>query len=307
MTRYLTLLLLVHVGGRLPVRVLYACSWTAATVYWRMSRAVREQTRDHARHVLGTGATSREVDRVARGSVRTAMYYYADFARLARETSEHVFDHFDEIHGMDALYRAIDEGRGVVLISAHIGNGEFLAPAAAPFGLRLAVVTEPLEPPRLHALVHRVRQARGVRFLPATAAGLRDAYRHLKDGGTLGLLVDRDVLGTAQLRPFFGERAPVPSGAVELVMRTGAPMFAGWVPRTGIGRYSLYLEPIPLPAPSGDRTADVEAGTAVMVAAIEDGIRRWPDQWFVLAPIWGTRKPETAPALREEEQRGTQV
>jgi lauroyl/myristoyl acyltransferase len=94
---------------------------------------------------------------------------------------------------------------------------------------------------------------------------------------------------------------------VELAMRTGAPMFAGWVPRTGIGRYSLYLERIPMPAPSGDRTADVEAGTAVMVAAIEDGIRRWPDQWFVLAPIWGTRKPETAPALREEEQRGTQV
>ncbi|MQC17210.1 MAG: hypothetical protein DWG82_03110 [Chloroflexi bacterium] len=294
MIRYAVLAALVYVGGHLPVRLLYALAWMGGTVYWYASRRVREVTRDHARHVLGVGAPRRALDAVARGCVRAAMYYYADFARLATETSAHVFDSFDDVRGLDALYAAVDEGRGTVLVSAHLGNGEFLAPAAAPFGLRLAVVTEPLEPPRVHDLVHRVRQAGGVRFLPATATGLRDAFRHLKDGGTLGLLVDRDVLGTARPYPFFGERAPIPSGAVDLALRTGAPMFAAWIPRTGVGRYALHLERIDLPHPSGDRDADLEQGMAAMVAAIEAGIRRWPDQWFVLAPIWGEIPERTA-------------
>ena len=286
MIRYLILRALIEGGGRLPLRLLYALAWCAGTAAWLASRRLREVTRDHARHTLGLGASRRQVDRVARACLRSNIYYYADFAHLAHETSEHAFESFDEVHGLHHLYEAIDEGRGVVLISAHLGNGEILAPATAPFGLQLAVVTEPLEPRQVHDLVHRVREARGVRFLPATAAGVRDAFRHLKEGGTLGLLVDRDVLGTARPYPFFGERAPMPSGAVDLALRTGAPMVAGWVPRTGVGRYELHLERIEMPTPSGDREADLDAGMTAMVGALEVAIRRWPDQWFVLAPVW---------------------
>ncbi|MQC17373.1 MAG: hypothetical protein DWG82_03950 [Chloroflexi bacterium] len=286
MIRYAVLLALIHLGGHLPLRALYALSWIAGTLYWHASPNVRKVTRDHAQHVLGVGTPSHQMDAVARGCVRTAMHYYADFARLSKTPPSEVFNSFDEVHGLDALYAAIESGSGAILVSGHVGNGEFLAPATAPFGLHLAVVTEPLAPRQVHDLVHRVRQARGVRFLPATGTGLRDAYRHLKEGGTLGLLVDRDVLGTAREYPFFGEPAAIPSGAVDLALRTGAPMFAAWVPRTGVGRYALHLQPIDLPAPSGNHDADVEAGMATMIAAIEAGIRRWPDQWFVLTPIW---------------------
>jgi lauroyl/myristoyl acyltransferase len=297
MTRYWLLRLLVAVGGRLPVRVAYAIAWLAGALVWRLSSRLREVTRDHARHALGLTATRREVDRVARGALRANFFYYADFARLAHHRDEAIFDVFDEVRGLEHLYSALDRGRGVVLVSAHLGNGEFLAPMAAPFGICLAVVTERLQPLRLHDYVHRIRGARGVRFLPADAAGLRAAVQHLRSGGALGLLVDRDVLGTAPLRPFFSERAPIPTGAVDLALRTGAPVIAAWIPRTGVGRYAIHLEPVTLPALSGDRAADAERAMAVMVRAIEGGIRRWPDQWFVLTPIWG-RAAERAPKGR---------
>lgn len=277
---------LVNIGGRMPMRVQYAAGWLVGMLTWHLSKSVREATRDHARHVLGPGASRASVDRVARRCTRTNLYYYADFARFGMNPPESIFDLFDHVEGVEHLIGALDEGRGVVLVGAHLGNSEVIAQAAAPFNVCLAIVTEPLEDPRVHELVHRVRGARGVRFLPATPQGLRQSIGHLKAGGALGLLVDRDVLGTGRPFPFFGERAPIPTGAIELAQRMQAPMFIVWTPRTAWGRYALYVERVTLPDPSGDREADLEQGMRAMVGALEDGIRRWPEQWFPIKPIW---------------------
>lgn len=277
---------LVNVGGRMPMHVQYGAGWLGGMLAWYLSSRVREATRDHARHVLGPGASREEIDRVARSSARTNLYYYADFSRFGVRPPKYVFDIFDEVEGVDELINALEEGRGAVLVGAHLGNSEVIAQAAAPFDICLAILTEPLDDPRVHRFVHRVRGARGVRFIPANASGLRQSIAHLKAGGALGLLVDRDVLGTAKLFPFFGERAPIPDGAVDLALRMRAPMFAVWAPRTAWGRYALYIERVPLPEPSGDREADQERGMRAMVAALEAGIRRWPDQWFPLSRIW---------------------
>jgi len=285
--KYWMLMTLVQVGGRMPVRGAYACAAVVGTAAWYLSRQIREATRDHMRHVLGPGASRRQIDALARSCARANLYYYADFARFGLHDDELIFDAFDEVVGVQHLFEALDAGRGVIMVGAHLGNGEVIARAAAPFGLCVAIVSERLEPPRVHEFVHRVRGARGVQFLPADLTGLRASMAHLKAGGTLGLLVDRDVLGTGPLFPFFGERTRMPQGAVELARRTGAPMLGCWIPRTGPGRYSLYVEPIELPDATGDRAADVESGMLAMVRSLEGAIRRWPGQWFPISPIWG--------------------
>ena len=289
--KYVVLRVLVAIGGHLPVRATYGLAAAGGTLAWYASGRIRAATRDHMRHVLGPGAPPQAVDRLARSCARANLYYYADFARLAYASDDprdSIFDSFDEVHSVEVLFEALDQGRGVVLVGAHLGNGEVLARAAGPFGICLAIITEPLSPPRLHEYVHHVRGARGVRFIPADLTGLRASIAHLKAGGSLGLLVDRDVLGTADPFPFFGERAPIPSGAVELARRTGAPMVGAWMPRTGPGRYALHLERIDLPPATGDRATDVESGMRVMVAALEGAIRRWPGQWFPISPVWRT-------------------
>jgi len=277
---------LVEIAGRLPVRVSYFLSSIASMILWVVSRRIRSATRNHARHVLGPGADSAHIDRIARSMVRSAGYYYADFSRLASVPPERVFEEVEEVHGIEHLFSALDEGRGVILIGAHLGGSEILAQAMAPFGLCLAVITEPLSPPPVHRYVESIRAHHGVRYFPATAGGLRSSVAHLRGGGTLGLLVDRDVLGTAEPFPFFGERAPLPSGAVDLARRTGAPIVAGWVPRTAPGRYQLFVERVDMPPPTHDRVADLESGMRAMTAALESAIRRWPGQWFALARVW---------------------
>ena len=147
-------------------------------------------------------------------------------------------------------------------------------------------VTEPLEPPRLHELVHRVREHTGVPFVPIDRAGLRRALAHLRAGGALGVLADRDVLGTGRPLPFFGERAALPWGAVELARRSGAALVTGFVYRSGVARYRVVIDPAIAIPRTDDREADTREGMRLLVARLERGIRRAPEQWFPLSPVW---------------------
>jgi len=280
--------LLVRVGDRVPTAILYALARAAGTVAWFASGTLRRTTRDHMRHVYPAATPRSAIDRAARGAVCSAALYYVDFARTARLRPDAVFDQIDALEGIDALFRAYDRGRGVILASAHLGNPEFIAPALAPL-FPIMVLTERLAPPALNDFVHGVRGHSGVRFVPADRHGVREALEQLRCGGVLGMLVDRDVLGTGEPFPFFGERASMPRGAVELAWLTGAAIVVGFVTRSGAGRYRIALHEVAVPsrgAGSGERGADIEAGMRSVLAAIEDGIRSAPDQWFPLSPIW---------------------
>jgi lauroyl/myristoyl acyltransferase len=286
MARFVGLWLLVRVGPWLPLRLLYVVAAVAGTAAWYLSRAIREATTDHMRHVLGVDAPQSRIDAFARRCARSAAYYYADFAHYRRLPPARLFERVDDVRGLEHLLAAYDRGRGVILASAHLGNPEVISQALGPFGLNLAVITEPLHPRSVHDLVHDVRARFGVCYLPATPRGLRDALLHLRRGGTLGLLVDRDVLGTGVPWPFFGERTTMPGGAVELARRTGAALVLGSALRSGPGQFRVILEEVVLPGITGDRAADFESGMAAVVPAVERLIRRDPGQWFPLLPVW---------------------
>ncbi len=286
MLRYLALWLAVRAGRWIPTQALYALADAGAALTWLGSPRLRAVTRDHMRHALGGGADRGDVDRAARGALRSAARYYADFARYSHLPPEASFAEIESYEGVEHLFAAWDHGCGVLLVSAHLGNPEMIMQALGPFGVRPMVLTEPLEPPRVHELVHRVREHTGVPFVPVDRPGMRRAFAHVRGGGTLGVLADRDVLGSGRPLPFFGERAVLPWGAVELARRTGAAIVTGFVYRAGVARYRVVLdEPLALPR-TDDRDADISKGMALLVERLERGIRRAPDQWFPLSPVW---------------------
>ena len=98
-------------------------------------------------------------------------------------------------------------------------------------------------------------------------------------------MADRDIQRGGRLTPFFGERAPLPTGPIELALRTNAAVVPGFAIRTRGGRRITFLPELKLRR-SDDREADLAAGMLAMAQALEQGIGAAPDQWFVLQPIW---------------------
>ncbi|MEI7925145.1 MAG: hypothetical protein WCI61_02975 [Chloroflexota bacterium] len=287
MLHFLALWLLVRIGGVIPLAVLDRIAGAAGSGAWWASRRIREVTRDHMRHVLGPDDTAHNIDRAARECVRTAAHGYAEFAHLHRLSPTVVRSRITSTDGIEALAAAHAEGRGVIIVSAHLGAPEVISHAAPTFDVDMAGVAEPLRPQRVHDFVQAMREVTGVQYFSATLAGLREARAHLGRGGALGILVDRDVLHTGRPYAFFGERALMPTGAVELARRTGAPIVAVWCYRAAdAGRYRLVARPVPLPEATGVRATDVDSGMRAVLAALEAAIREEPGQWFPLVPVW---------------------
>ena len=278
--------LLVRVFGRLPTRALYAlAAWTAA-VAWRMSPRLRETTRDHMRQVLGPEASEDEVERAARGCARTSAWYWADLGRAAHLTQQQTLDANQSFDGLEHVFEARDRGRGVVMVSAHLGNPELLARAAGQVDLDVVALIEPLRDRRLAALIQSVRDRPGVRFLPANLHGVRATIAHLRAGGLVAIMADRDIQRRGRPTRFFDAEAGLPPGPAELALRTGAPVVAGFVYRVGPGRTRLRFTPELAFPRTGDLDADLPGAMAAIARALEDGIREAPDQWFVTRPVW---------------------
>lgn len=290
MLKFVVLWLLVRVAGRLPPRVLYGAADIAGALGWLLSARLRATTRDHMRHVLAAGAerhlSAAEVDRAAAGAVRSAARYYADFARTAHLSAEQAFDEVEHFDGIDHLFAALDRGCGVIMVSAHLGSPEYIFRAASYLGLEMVVLTEPLQPPRVHDLVHAVRAAPGVRFLPADRDGLRGTLAALREGRMVGVLADRDIQGGGRPVTFFGEQALLPAGPVQLALRTHAALVPVFGTRTGTARYNVVIRPALELQRSGDRDADLAAGMRTLAQALEEGIAAAPEQWFALQPVW---------------------
>jgi Kdo2-lipid IVA lauroyltransferase/acyltransferase len=194
--------------------------------------------------------------------------------------------------GAERLDRALGAGRGLLLLTPHLGAFEVIAQAYAErFGARQPMVAlyRPAKQPWLRALEESSRNRPGLLTAPASLAGVRQMLRALRQGQTVGLLPDQvppDGMGV--WAPFFGQRAYTMTLAAKLSLQTGAPMLlmlGERLPKAQGWRIRVFDMPEALPdakAFNGDDEAHQVACAAVMNRAMEFLIRQCPEQY-----LWG--------------------
>jgi KDO2-lipid IV(A) lauroyltransferase len=184
------------------------------------------------------------------------------------------------LEGEDQLRRALEKGKGVLALSAHLGGftmiGARLAASGYPFS---AVVKRPAHK-RFAQLTDDYRAQVGIHTIPAKPRreAVRGILKALRNNRIVLVVADEFKSGD-ELVDFFGLKIPAPRGPATLALRTGAitlPMFATRQPDD-----SLVLSigaPIE-PVLCDDLDAGVAATTAVYTRCIEQAIRRYPAQW----------------------------
>lgn len=277
---------LVEYGGRLPAGLLYALADATAVLAWLASPRLRVVTRENMDHVPSFARDEGARDRAARGCIRATARYWADMARTAHLPPAVAFDEYVDFVGFDYLFTALDRGCGVILVTAHLGAPEFAVRAASHLGLDVLALTERNPSAEVNALLHDARRRHGAHFEEVGIAGTRAALQRLRRGGIVALIGDRDILGTGHPVPFFSERTTLPSGPIDLALRTGATVIPCWVLRRGVARYSVEFAPPLTFDRTGNRRAALDRGLWALARALEDGIARAPAQWFLLNPIW---------------------
>ena len=191
--------------------------------------------------------------------------------------------------GAELIDRALDEARGLVLLTPHMGCFEVSAQAFAErYGhrTRLTVMYRPARQPWLRQLEETSRERPGLATAPAALSGVRQMIRALRKGESVGLLPDQvPPEGMGVWAPFYGQPAYTMTLAARLVQQTGAALLLAWAERLPQGRgYLLRIaRPTqPLPVTAADDEALQLACASAINAEMERLIAQCPGQY-----LWG--------------------
>jgi KDO2-lipid IV(A) lauroyltransferase len=182
-----------------------------------------------------------------------------------------------EVRGAEVLQAAVDAGRGVLLVSPHLGSWEVIG---LYVGQRHPMICM-YRPPRQHSfdtLVRESRQRTGTRVVPTDAQGIKALFHALKRGEVVGILPDQDPrdAGGAVFAPFFGVQANTMTLISRLAAKTGAAVIFTFAERLSAGRgFRLHLIPA---APAVADPDPVRAATALN-AGVETCVRMAPAQY----------------------------
>jgi KDO2-lipid IV(A) lauroyltransferase len=227
----------------------------------------------------------RALNRLVRAAFRHAARYYVQLVRAPLVDAEFL-DRWLAIDTPEVIDAAFSDPRGALFVGIHMSWFELPAVvAAARAGKPALVPSETIADPMLQAYLVRTRGRMGLQLIELSAAkrALKEA---LLEGGTVGLLGDRDITGGGIETEFFGAPSPLAAGPALLAMDTGVTPHVFGVWRDGRGVYHVSVEAVPFPE-TGSRRDRATAYLEAEARAFERHIAAAPDQWLaVFNPLW---------------------
>lgn len=282
-------ILLANFLRMLPLPWARAVARAAARIIYHLIPRVKRVGLSNLKLAYGDTLTDAERKRILMEAVENMTTVAAEFPR----TPDLVGD-FVNANVVVENEEVLPRDRGCIVISAHLGNWEWLAPAMAARGWKAAEVVRPLDDPRLDAYVDQTRCAGRIITIPKLRAAQEIAVR-LAEGTVVGILVDQSPRRNGVPARFFGQPCWATIAPVMLALRTGVPVHTAAMVRGSDGRYTLKLTPAISFVKTGNPRADLVENVQRCQDALEAMIREHPGQW-----LWLHRRWKKRPQLEEE-------
>lgn len=271
-------------AGIFPLKVAYRIAAFFSDIKYMFSLRDRRAVQRNFRILCGEHV---DVRPLARKMFRNFGKYLVEFFCMPKFSTEFIQEHviLENQHLLDA---ALARGKGVIIMTAHIGNWELGGLAMGRLGYSLTAIALPHREKSVDELFNQQRAAGGVTVAPASMA-IRRCIRTLKDNGIVALLADRDFSATGDPVPFFGRDTMIPRGPAMFAYRTGAAVLPMVFRREGEEHFRLVIHE-PLQLPDGDHGMNEQDFTKhfmkQQVAILEKMILEDPAQWMMFRPFW---------------------
>ncbi len=230
---------------------------------------------------------------------------FCDSVKNALEVSKLIFSGpsyvkgIMSIEGREHLETALGQGRGVVAVSAHMGNFPLIGPRLIAEGYRFALTLRDPRDRKLAATLADMRKGLGIESIPVDPRRtcIAESLKCLKRNGILFLQIDQNASSRDLWVDFFGWEVPTFKGPVVFSRRTGAPLIPLFTVRDAPDHHRLIIAPPFAIEDTGDRERDILITTAKLTNLIESYIRQYPTQWW-----WFHRRWKKARRHREDPQ-----
>jgi KDO2-lipid IV(A) lauroyltransferase len=273
-----------------PLFILYGfADFIGNLAFFTKTKSIRRMG-ENLSYAYGDDKDPKELSRIARQVCVNLPRGFMESFRVIYRPPENIAKTV-EITGLEHLDNALAKGKGVIVISAHIGNFFIFGPALGSAGYPYNVVVKD-SPNPIMAKVWRKGQInslnRPIRDDPPIEC-VKNILRKLRAGEIVALLVDED---RAQGIPveFFGKPAYTPTGPAVLSQRSGAALVPMFAIREGRNRHRIIIEPAGEFELGDDKGENIATITTWCTRTVENMIRRYPGQWTWFNPRWKTYK-----------------
>jgi lauroyl/myristoyl acyltransferase len=248
-----------------------------ASLSFRMHKPAVQNIRNNFTLVY-PGATNEELTEKTRRLFRNYAEYLVDYGRFSALDRSTLLEKIVRFEGEENLNRALDMKKGLILLTAHLGNWELGGIYFSAYGLKVNVVTLPDEDREINSSRSRYRERYGVKTItvgdsPLSSVSLVNA---LMNNEVVAMLIDRygDRKDSIAVR-FFDGTARFPLGPFMLSRIMGAPIVVAFVIREKDGYKGFVEEPLIVEHKAMERET-----LGKVVRMFERYIVKYPEQWY---------------------------
>jgi len=281
---YRALVVVSAIGRRIPLRIGRVLGRALGRLAWYVVRRERRKALANFAIAFPDWSEERRKDAI-RAMFRhfgMSLFEIAWLPNLTPRTRDLTTD----VEGIDRVLELIDSGRGVICVTAHCGNWEWLSYVMGSYGRPVYVLQRERDAPEMNAYITELRARSGVRTIDrGSSTSARDMIQAIRKGGMLAFVVDQNIRTESVKIPFFGKPALTPIGPGRFAVKTEAAVVAAVIERRPDGRHlARFLEPVYC-----KKSDDPVALTTYLTKVVEDQIRHAPEQWVWMHDRWRDR------------------
>lgn len=259
-------------------------------MFWRFGN-YRNAVVSNLSHVYGERLSQRELRQRARWVFRVSARNFWDLCTVPHYSRRRMRQMHEVVEGSwEILQDALAKGRGVIVVTGHLGAFDFIGQYIISDRFRPLALTAPTVGNSLFTGVTYFRSSRGARLAVAGPNSLRKVIAELRRGGMVVMVADRDFGDSGYITDFFGTPTRLPAGPVKLARQFDCPIIPVFTYRRSIKVrerqfYFRIGQPIWVPK-TASREQDVRDGMRTIVEMLESYIRRAPEQWVMFKSVW---------------------
>ncbi len=205
-----------------------------------------------------------------------------------------------KIEGREFLDEALEAGKGVILVTAHIGNFPLLSLKLAKSAYKVNFITRPMRDEKAGDYLYNLRENAGVKsiFSYPRRECVINMLKALRNNEIIITQIDQNFGSGGVWVKFFGKLAATPIGPITLSTRTKAKLVPAFIHRTGTGKHCIKIfkaEPL---IEAADKDEMILKNAANLSHIIENWIKDYPEEWGWIHRRWKSEPSEKVKAMK---------
>ncbi len=267
----------------LPLKLVYALAVFLADLHYFFAFRDRRFVKANLRRIFPQKSLH-DLRKLSRMVFRNFSKYLADFFRFEKLDRQYI-DKKIKLENLHHFDSALAKGKGVIVLTAHLGNWELGGVVLALLGYPFWAVALPHKNRKVNAFFDAQRNSKGVKVI-ATGKAVRSCISEIRNNHMVALVGDRDFTEKGIVIDFFGLPTYFPEGPAALSLLTGAPIVPGFMLRNADDSFTLRIEKAIEFNPTGDKAKDLKSLVTLYKNIFEDYIRKYPQQWYLFRKFW---------------------